>query len=71
MFLISEAFLHLREMIFRVVKTDFIQFPFPIHPVYIYILLVYKDILFDILKLKLSSIDPEYCVLFTGLLSCD
>ena len=60
--------MHLREMvcIFRLVwqMTAFIQFPSPYTCIYGYTLLVYKEIMFDISKLKLCSIDPEYCVLF-------
>lgn len=69
MFQISEAFLHLRETmcIFRQL-TDFIHFPSSIH---IRLLCWFTNKLFDIPKLKLCSIDPEYCMLFFSLfLSC-
>lgn len=61
------SILHLREIlcIFKLVLTTWqISYGFHLPYLYGYTLLVYKDIVFDIPKLKLCSIDPEYCVLF-------
>lgn len=49
------------------------QISYSFHPPHTYgcTQLVYKEMMFNIPKLKLCSIDPEYCMLFFCLLSCD
>lgn len=69
MFQISEAFLRLREIIMRIFRhvltTDIFHTASISHThTDSYTLLVYKEIMFDIPKLKLCSIDPEYCLFF-------
>lgn len=41
-----------------------VSYGFQLPYTYGYTPLVYKEIMFDIPKLKLCSIDPEYCMLF-------
>lgn len=57
---------HIYRKMLCIFKYTFWQLANFIHRSYAYgyIVLVYKNILFDIPKLKLCSIDPEFCMIF-------